>query len=266
MTIAEIHGKISSSGSNLSDRLEDLLTSDVFGPLRYLPFADGFQHILREARTIHGKRLIVGEPKYTSLVCFWRKSHFRPKVRFWRKLQKSEPDVVIECGDHLLLVEAKYLSGKSGESQLAREFSDLMTYPGTFSERSLVYLTAHRTMPESDITNSYNADRDQAVCKRPDYAEKYEKSTYWLSWFEVRRVIENLSKKQSGEKRLILKDIVRLLRKKGFRGFEGFCKQQMETSVAVVGFLFYKRKVGFAGVRFLKVNAVPEKIFYQKTT
>ena len=40
-TIAEIKGKISSTGSNLSDRLEDLLTSDVFGPLRYIPFDEG---------------------------------------------------------------------------------------------------------------------------------------------------------------------------------------------------------------------------------
>jgi hypothetical protein len=37
MFIVEIHGKINSTGSNLSDRLEDLLTSDIFGPLRYLP-------------------------------------------------------------------------------------------------------------------------------------------------------------------------------------------------------------------------------------
>jgi len=36
MSIAEIHGKISSSGSNISDRLEDLLTADVFGTFKYL--------------------------------------------------------------------------------------------------------------------------------------------------------------------------------------------------------------------------------------
>ena len=50
MTIAEIHGKLSSSGSNISDRLEDLLTADVFGCLRYLPFEKGFQKILTRAQ------------------------------------------------------------------------------------------------------------------------------------------------------------------------------------------------------------------------
>ena len=37
MTIAEIHGKISSSGSNLTDKQEDLLTSDVFGSFNLGP-------------------------------------------------------------------------------------------------------------------------------------------------------------------------------------------------------------------------------------
>ena len=37
MTIAEIRGKISETGSNLSERMEDLLTSDTFGCMRYLP-------------------------------------------------------------------------------------------------------------------------------------------------------------------------------------------------------------------------------------
>lgn len=34
---AELRGKISQSGSNAFDRMEDLLTSDVFGRLRYVP-------------------------------------------------------------------------------------------------------------------------------------------------------------------------------------------------------------------------------------
>ncbi|GAI18804.1 unnamed protein product, partial [marine sediment metagenome] len=31
MTIAEIHGKISETGTNLSERMEDLLTADIMG-------------------------------------------------------------------------------------------------------------------------------------------------------------------------------------------------------------------------------------------
>ena len=35
MVMAELGGKISRSGANISDRSEDLLTSDVFGALRF---------------------------------------------------------------------------------------------------------------------------------------------------------------------------------------------------------------------------------------
>ena len=55
------------------------------------------------------------------------------------------------------MIEAKYLSGKSGDSdsgdaesatpdQLAREFHDLSMYEeGKFPNRTLIYLTAHST-------------------------------------------------------------------------------------------------------------------------
>ncbi|HDR7499589.1 hypothetical protein CN539_22140 [Bacillus toyonensis] len=44
--IAEIHGKISLDGSNLSERLEDKLTGDIFGSLRYLPYHKGLYQLL----------------------------------------------------------------------------------------------------------------------------------------------------------------------------------------------------------------------------
>lgn len=41
--VEEFYGKISRSGSNLSDKLEDKLTGDFFGTLRYMDFCDGLQ-------------------------------------------------------------------------------------------------------------------------------------------------------------------------------------------------------------------------------
>jgi len=52
MSIAEIRGKISDTGSNLSERMEDLLTSDVFGCLRYLPSEVALLPFLSTARSI----------------------------------------------------------------------------------------------------------------------------------------------------------------------------------------------------------------------
>jgi len=48
--LAEIKGKISQTGSNLSDRLEDKLTGDFFGTIRYLPFEIGLGPVLSKVR------------------------------------------------------------------------------------------------------------------------------------------------------------------------------------------------------------------------
>ena len=37
MTVVEIHGEMAEEGTNLSERVEDLLTSAIFGCMRYLP-------------------------------------------------------------------------------------------------------------------------------------------------------------------------------------------------------------------------------------
>lgn len=59
MTIAEIHGKISHTGSNLSDQMEDLLTSDVFSTRRYVRPETLLLPFLRGARTIDGIALAI---------------------------------------------------------------------------------------------------------------------------------------------------------------------------------------------------------------
>lgn len=44
--LAEIQGKISRTGSNLTERLEDNLTGNVFGVLRYIPFSAALGEVL----------------------------------------------------------------------------------------------------------------------------------------------------------------------------------------------------------------------------
>ncbi len=51
MTQAVIRGKISSSGTNLSERLEDLLTSEVFSRLRYLKPGEAIIPILNRIQS-----------------------------------------------------------------------------------------------------------------------------------------------------------------------------------------------------------------------
>ncbi len=50
MTIAELHGKLSSTRpASINDRLEDLLTSDVFGTMKYAGWENGFLNWIQQS-------------------------------------------------------------------------------------------------------------------------------------------------------------------------------------------------------------------------
>ena len=270
MTIAEIHGKISSSGSNISDRLEDLLTSDVFGPLRYLPAADGILPVLRKARNYKGEKLSICDGSTCEL-----KLQFWPRFTHSERDAQVEPDVVVEYGKHVVMIEAKYLSGKSGggeddfesigsetasSDQLAKEFHVLKEHYSSYCKHTLIYLTAHNTFPENDINEGCSSNN----------AEDYKRNTYWLSWFDIHDSIEALHiSQQDAHKKLILDDIKCLLYRKGFRKFEGFKKIEAMKVNPVSEKLFYqhaiKRFEGFEKLAIAEINLFPGNIFYQKS-
>ena len=263
MTIAEIHGKIGSSGGNLSDRLEDLLTSDVFGPLRYLPAQQGLFPILSKAT-----------PYCETTPKLEFDSADELEVCFWPWTGTSEPDVLIKCKDHLVMIEAKYLSGKSGgdsggdsesasSDQLVREFIDLKKESekcSKYSKYSLIYLTAHQIFPKKDIESSYDVSGK--------YKKDYKNNVYWLSWFHVCECIETLMKNQKEQNHewIILNDINCLLKKKGFREFEGFSKIAVEKIYPFSDRIFYQHRgfKGFSEIGIKEVYSVSGSIFYQR--
>jgi hypothetical protein len=189
MTIAEIRGKISPQRENLSERMEDLLTSDVFGSFRYLPPDRGLLQFLATARTADNELFMPGVEAHNVQWSFW--------PRLYRKGYSScEPDVVIGLTDsqnktHLIMVEAKYFSGKSsfeeeGEEdigyQLARELDILNVvtpedldwdHPKEIIARTLLYVTKDVAFPHSSISESLR-----------EYYKKRKSPglIYWTSW------------------------------------------------------------------------------------
>ena len=130
------------------------------------------------------------------------------------------------------MIEVKYLSGKSGDyksnhdnevnmepassDQLAREYQDLKGYGGDYTERSLIYLTAHRSLPEEDVKAGYRELADSGC-------DDYKDNVYWLSWYEVHKTVSGLLKGENNKYwRIVLSDIQCLLHRKGLRRFEGF--------------------------------------------
>lgn len=213
--IAEIYGKISSTGSNLSDRLEDKLTGDIFGTLRYLPFDLGIGPILSAAHSLELSELMAenASPAY--------------KMHFWPYHPDGELDVRIDLDNAIIGIEVKYqsplssddeadYSNDSGEevdkfsdNQLSRESRIVRDIAGPFKKAFLVLVASDRDCTEiiCDVTGR-NLIEDSVELG-------------YISWQDVLLI---LKQQHSGDAlhTCILEDMVALLEKKGFDKFHGF--------------------------------------------
>lgn len=104
MLHAELHGKLSSDIGDGAERLEDVLTSTVFGTLFAANAWDVITDWLSRAR--RGTNAV--DPLQTcDATDYW----------FWPWLDNAEPDLVLRLGTTVVVVEAKYFSGKSSSAK-----------------------------------------------------------------------------------------------------------------------------------------------------
>lgn len=249
MTIAEIHGKISQAGTNLSDRMEDLLTSDVFGALRYLPPGKALLPFLRKARSFQGRALQLKAEIVRVHSTFWP----------WLKLPgciPCEPDVVLGLETkggltHLVAVEAKYYSGLSSEedervepnNQLARELDNLNKVtlavlkwkPGLLiASRTLLYVTQDMGMPRADLGRALS-----------NFTRKRKKGSdiFWTSWRFLPAILEkSLAIESDPGHRAVLEDMQKLLLRKGLTMFCGV--EPVAQRFTLSDFEFYRSGSG----------------------
>jgi len=233
LTIAEIHGKISGLGSNLTDRMEDLLTSDVFTACKYLKPQTLLVPFLNQSFGLKNT-------KFTNLL---NVPVVSAEYHFWPRLNRSEPDVLIslmlESGKYIVvIIEAKYFSSLSGDSpteenltiatapkgQLAREYLDLLESASFLcipskkvSSYVLIYLTAHRMIPEDSMRDSYQEIRHFNV---PTI------NLFWTNWFALIPIIKSLSSQD--QESLIIEDLHLLLKRKRFVHYAGYILDSLE--------------------------------------
>lgn len=210
--MALIHGKLSSDQENM----EDILTSNVFGVLKYLPPWDALVPFISKAKSTEGEQPLANLPKDVTAEC-----------EFWPWLQEPgcegcEPDVLIRIGGPhskktLVLVEAKYRSGKSSDEgederpndQLAREWDNLKRLAAREgAEPVLIYLTTDFAYPAADIESSQH----ESMTKRGERGR-----ICWLSWRHLASVI-------SRGRHKMLEDLVAFLRRLNLTFFEGFSR------------------------------------------
>jgi len=206
MLQAMIHGKLTRE----EEGLEDLLTSNTFGLMKYLPPKAVLLPFLSLAR----------DPLRDRSLASWLQGAVKVEsFRFWNSLEhpdcfRCEPDVHIvflhdDGAKTWVLIEAKYRSGKSSEAvedterpndQLACEFDNLksISQQKGITRHALVYLTTDYTCPEKELQES---------------ADEYERkrgsipNLYWLSWRMLYDVLESADYSDNG----MIEDLKKLL-------------------------------------------------------
>lgn len=216
--IAELHNKISRTGSNLSDRLEDQLTGNFFGAIRYLPFELGLHMVLKALKFADKEQDLQWQQMLDSV------NGYRYEMEFWVRHAEGEIDLIITLPDAAIGIEVKYLSGLSSEdeetheeaapeesmNQLARYSRLLQDVRG---ERAgyLVFLAPMRLL----LSVSQGMQNRAVITK--------EVPLGFLAWetvLEQLRLID-LQSVERGQ-RQILQDLIDLLVHKGFERFNGF--------------------------------------------
>jgi len=215
--IAEIHGKISSKGSNLSDRLEDNLTGDIFGSLRYLPFDLGIAQILKAANI----------EALTECVNNTQLSFWGDKLKFWPYHQEGEIDAFLELDNAVVGIEVKYMSGLSSDddvdnslvnnddvmeksrNQLSRESRIVKEWATENRKAFLIFIAK-----ESDCAAVCNNAKQRVVI------ESGVELSY-VSWEEILTQLKSINSENPFYAQ-ILSDIVKLLMRKDFERFKDF--------------------------------------------
>lgn len=261
MLIAELEGKIPSKLKNS----EDLLTSSVFGILKYLSSPHYLQSILQSSFNASGTNLTFNN-EFT--LC---------KYVFWPRLNTSEPDLLLHLTDtngseYIICIEAKYYSGKSSEEdtsieienrnnsqrdQLAREVEDIHTNfcinllnanKDKLQKQLLIYLTNDSVFPFESIEKSQQ--HIQINSSKLDI--------YWLSWSNIYLTLKNIHDYKTTQDALLLDDLKRFLEHKGLGTFNGFTQNFKKVPLIKLDYTTSKDTFN-AWINLLEVKTVDWK-------
>ncbi|MFH1941896.1 MAG: hypothetical protein ABIL68_07300 [bacterium] len=228
---------------------EDILTSNVFGLIKYLPASEGMFQILKEAKDYSTDRnSFLNNVKAQGIDL---SEYDDVDYLFWESSPKfGEPDLILifksrkeALKDLMLCIEIKYLSGKSREGEydqlmdycLSLEFKDrrktyhnpkIAKFDGIFL--GLVYLT---------YFSQYRSARDSLAQIRKKGVLDYEKKLYELRWNEITKTLSGIQSKSMYVEK-IKEDLIFLLKKKNFIDFKGFSEVNFDV--------IYKPCISFA--------------------
>jgi len=234
MLHAELRGKLG-RGRNELERLEDTLTSTIFGTLL---LGNGGRRVLAEwlnssRDVVTGNVRMLVDPEFpvkTETAGAW----------FWPHLDDAEPDVLLQFISTAIVIEAKYASAKSevanavegkttravSPDQLAREwraigperadhYSQELRECLAGAERHLVYLVSsrHLSRAREELRSSY----DILV------SEGQSPSLLLLTWQDLHRILNELHERAK-KREWWWSSLVQLLERRELQAFLGFAK------------------------------------------
>ncbi len=209
--IAEINNKIPSKLSNS----EDLLTGNFFGIIRYTNIENTIPCIFEAStfNTTEDKNIF---DKAIKSIC-----KTQDPFIFWPKYKGNEIDLIIELSEYVIGVEIKYNSGLSSDdevsnfenneiqnscNQLAR-YSRMLESKYPFKKKMLLFLAK-----ENSASYTYYSILNRNIISN-------NVSFGFLSWQEI---LISLEKYNSSSNELIINDLIKYLKQKGFDTFKSF--------------------------------------------
>lgn len=205
--IAEIYHKMSCN-------LEDEITGNFFGNMRYLPFTKGL-------KTIFSTAIKSDDKCVNTIIADMNEDDFN--FEFWKysELGYGEIDCYLENSGVSIGIEVKYKSNLSGENQLEREAAMLNEW-SKFGEKILLFVAM-----ENDARNVYLRNKDKDCFKSVHLA--------YVTWQDILLCLDMIQTNDIYEERVV-KDLKAYLQEKGFASFGGFGS----AILPVDGGLFYE--------------------------
>jgi len=215
--------------------LEDILTSDVFGLMSYLPYGLLFKPFLEQIK-IDNPESDFSVPDSEPLAIHFWKTYIWPESLPKLNRASIEPDVVIEWPDTLLIVEAKFVSATDPE-ELLREY--LIGWSEAANDKAAFLLLIdgnlsppevnHNSKPDKVPVSEYIQNRIEALqLTEISPPEKVSPSILWTNWqrfytqVEILRneVLYRVNGAFGSSAGKILKDLLAILKRKGLKPFE----------------------------------------------
>lgn len=208
---------------------EDILTSTIFGTLRYLKPDTLLIPFIESAFLYNKKRTTLGEA--LERIGIRLENYKKVDYIFWtNNLNYGEPDLILIFKDHnqslkdlLLIIEVKFKSGKSGlddKDQLVRYFEAVNYDIENFTDPSvsnfkglkgyIIYLTANKAHLEID-------DSSKIIEERYNVKDKI----FHLRWQDLYKILEGKQGDCLQYEKAIINDLLLYMDRLGLWDYKG---------------------------------------------